>query len=156
MRCKFAMHTAFASFRRVGLHCHRRSGFSLIELMVAVAIVGILVAIAYPSYVEQVRRSQRADAQTVLMEGAQFMQRWYAAKNSYSGADAKLPYTRSPKDGTQRYTISVEVPEDDPQSFTLTAAPSATDAKCGNFTLTHTGQKGLSGTHSGEVPDCWR
>ena len=133
-----------------------QGGFTLIELMIAVAIVGILVAIAYPSYTEQVRRSQRADAQTVLMEGAQFMQRWYASKNSYSGADEALPYTRSPKDGTQRYTISATVPDADPQSYTLTAAPDAADSRCGNLTLTHTGQKGLSGTYSGSVADCWR
>lgn len=131
------------------------AGFTLIELMVAVAIVGILAAIALPSYREYVLRSQRSDAQTVLLDGAQFMQRWYAAKNSFAGADEALPYTRSPRDGDQRYTVSATI-DDDNQGFTLTATPSATDTKCGNLTLTHTGQKGLSGSHSGSVSDCWR
>jgi type IV pilus assembly protein PilE len=126
----------------------RPAGFTLIELLIALLIIGILAAIAYPSYAEQVRRSQRAEAQTVLMEAAQYLQRHYAARNSYS--DAELPFTQSPKDGTRRYSISVAAED---QSYVLTAAPVATDVRCGSLTLTETGQRGVS---TGTVADCWR
>jgi type IV pilus assembly protein PilE len=125
-----------------------QAGFTLIELLIALLIVGILAVIAYPSYAEQIRRSQRVDAQTVLMEAAQYLQRHYAARHRYS--DAELPFTQAPKDGIQRYTISVELDE---QTYTLTAAPVATDARCGSLTLTEIGKRGVT---TGTVADCWR
>lgn len=133
-------------------------GFTLVELMIVVAIIGILASIAYPAYTEQVKRGKRSDAATVLMEAAQFMQRYYIAKNTFEGADLEtggLNYApKGAAEGARTYDISVDVPEDNPRSFTLTADPMFTDEVCGNLTLTDTGIKGESGT--GSVADCWK
>lgn len=132
-------------------------GFSLIEALFAVVIIGILVVLAYPSYAEHVRRSQRADAQTALLEAAQYMQRYYAAKNSYAGATLPDGYQFAPKDSsvtTRRYDISVTVDEAR-QSFTLSASPAGVDSKCGTLTLTDTARKGVKFA-TGTVAECWR
>lgn len=75
------------------IHCRapsRRSlGFTLIELMIAVAIVGILAGIAYPAYNDAIRKSRRAQAKADLAELSQRAERWYTAKNSYAGFFAK-------------------------------------------------------------------
>jgi type IV pilus assembly protein PilE len=133
-----------------------RAGVTLIELLVVLAVASVLALLAYPGYAEQVRRSRRVDAQTVLMEASQFMQRWHAAKNSYAGADEQLPYVQAPRDGPAHHRIEVDVPAGDAHAYTLIATPLAVDARCGRLTLTHTGQRGLQGNHSASVADCWR
>ena len=64
----------------------RQGGFTLIEVMIVVAIVAILAAIAYPSYLESVRKSKRAEARAQLMEAAQYMQRFYSQNDSFKRA----------------------------------------------------------------------
>ena len=66
---------------------HRESGFTLIELMITVAIIAILAAIAYPSYTQYVRRAHRADAKTALLSNAQFLERNYTESNLYHKTD---------------------------------------------------------------------
>lgn len=135
------------------------AGFTLIELMIALAIVAILAAIAFPSYQEQVRKSRRADAQAVLLEAAQFLERNYTESGSYSLDSAGAALTllpvglrQSPKDaGTKYYNLTFVSATN---TYTLTAAPIAASPqngdRCGNLTLTNTGVKGASAT------DCWR
>lgn len=128
-----------------------QSGVTLIELLIAVAIVGILAAVAYPSYQTYVARANRAEAQGILMENAQFLERNYTTANRYDqdsvGAATALPHATSPKDGTAKYNIAAAYATS--QSFTLTATPtgSMTGDSCGNLTLTNTGLKGPA--------DCW-
>lgn len=136
------------SQRKSGL---TRAGFTLVELMIVVAVIGILAAVAYPSYVEYIRQARRADAQSALLELAQFMERRYTTSGTYvAGDDCSLPFTSSPRNGaTAFYTLSAVC---DASTFTLTATrtgPMAGD-DCGDLTLTNTGLQGASSA------DCWR
>jgi type IV pilus assembly protein PilE len=128
-------------------------GFTLIELLVVVGIVGILAAVAYPSYVDQVKRAKRSDAQTVLMESAQYLQRYYAAQNSFTAATLPASLAQSPRSGTKAYDITLPPDSLTARNFKLVATPVFSDAKCGNLTLTDAGQKGTS---TDNVVDCWR
>jgi type IV pilus assembly protein PilE len=136
-------------------------GFTLIELMIVVAIVAILAAIAYPSYQDSVRKSRRADAQAVLLEAAQWLERHYTANHTYVVDFATAFPTalkKSPKDGGPAggyYAITLATAAN---TFTLTAAPQPTGGqdkdKCGGLTLTHTGAKGVQGAGA-TVAQCW-
>lgn len=142
-----------------------QSGFTLIELMIVVAVVGVLAGIAYPSYQDSVVKSRRADAKAALLELSTFMERLNTATGCYNAgtdkdctppnADAAiptLPFVVTPKSGTANYDLTVTATTN---AFTLTAAPksNAPDSKCGSLTLTNTGVKGVTG--SGTVAECW-
>ncbi|MGE4405575.1 type IV pilin protein [Pseudomonas sp.] len=133
-------------------------GFTLIELMIVIAIIGVLAAIAYPSYQEHVRSAKRADAQTALMELAQFMERYYTGNGRYvdaAGDAPDLPYTEAPRDGANKsYDLSLAAAT--ASSYTLQAVPKAsmTDDECGTLTLANTGAKGQdAGAAAGK---CWK
>jgi type IV pilus assembly protein PilE len=145
------------------------SGFTLIELMVTVEISGILAAIALPAYNGQVKRSRRADVQTMLLQDAQYMQRYYAANNSFTtvtSPDGKtttkpvLPFQFSPKPdvGPAAYNISLTPAADLTDStFTLTATRTGvmTGDDCGDFTYNQLDAKGLV-NNTQTIPNCWR
>ncbi len=136
-------------------------GFTLIEIMIALVIVGILSAIAVPSYFEYIRRANRAEMQAVMLEASQYMQRLYTLHNAYdkdrNGKALGLPDSlkKSPRAGAARYNITLKA---EAHAFTLTAAPVAGfNEPCGSFTLTNTGQRGLSNAKTGNtVQTCWK
>lgn len=148
---------------------HQR-GFTLVEIMVVLAIVMTIAAIAMPSYTENINRSKRAEAKAQLLEAAQFMQRFYSQNDSYAQnragnavaiPDALARVPRSAALGSQNYNIGFATPAPTVATFTLQAAPRAggsmaTD-KCGTFTLTQAGQRGLAGNAAGTTADsCWK
>ena len=122
-------------------------GFTLIELMVAVAIIGILAAIAIPNYRQYVLRANRVDAQAILMETAQYMERYFTTNNDY--AAAPLLSNQSPKTGTAKYVINFS--EQSASTYTLRAVPQGGQANdsCGTVTVSNTGATGADGT------GCW-
>lgn len=129
-------------------------GFTLIELMVVVAVIGILVAIAVPSYQESVRKSRRGQAKADLAEAAQAMERYYTVNNTYVGANlAALGMSQSPKQGDPRYTLAFAGAVT-ASTFTLRAQPLGGQVadKCGALSLSNTGAKS---PNTAELADCW-
>ena len=117
-------------------------GFTLIELMIVVAVVAILAAIAVPSYQEAVRKGRRGQAKADLVEVAQLAERYRTVNNTYGGFT--LANTNSPSTGTAFYTLAIDV-EEDGSSFEATATPLAgtaqEDDRCGVLTINQAGTR---------------
>lgn len=131
----------------------KQKGFSLMELMIAVAVVGILASIAYPSYLDYVRKANRGEAQGSILELAQWMERQFTVNGTYrpGGANPTLPFTTSPKEGgTTTYNFTVTTTAN---TFTLTGTAAGDQANddCGNISVTQTGARSSTGSGS----DCW-
>lgn len=118
----------------------RQRGFTLVELMVTVAIVGILAAIALPSYNQYVVRSNRSAAQAFLMEIAQAQAQFMADTRSYAGTVAELGLT-PPGPVDAKYQIEITLEEGPPQGYTVTATPPAGSAQLadGELSINHAG-----------------
>lgn len=137
-------------------------GFTLIEVMISVAIIAILAAIALPSYTQYVTRANRAGAIAVLMDGVQFMERVYSQNNSYlvgtgTGVAPTLPASLStaPRDAAARYDIAfTAAPTATAYSLTATLKSGFTDSTCGNLSINQAGTRSVS--TSTAVVDCWR
>lgn len=134
-------------------------GFTLLEMMITVAVISILAAVALPSYREYVARARRADARATLLAASNFMQRFYASNDRFDkdllGTQVSLPsdVNVSPATGSPVYNVVLAAV--DKSTFTLEARPVATDA-CGTLVLNHLGQRSINGGSAGAaVTYCW-
>lgn len=123
----------------------RQRGFTLIEMMVVVLIIGILSAVAFPSYVSYVQKSRRFDVQALMYKLAAEMEREYTVANSYEGKsfseeERSHPYYR------------VTLPVQTSQTYTIKAEPigAQDDDECGAMTLAHTG------AYTAVTAGCWK
>jgi type IV pilus assembly protein PilE len=140
-------------------------GYSLIEILVVVAIVGILAAIALPSYSAYIIRGKRAEGRAALHDLAAREERFYSDNNSqYTGTIGAGGINLSAQEQQSTdYTFSalVPVPPDiSNQTYLLTATPAFTDTKCGSFTLDQTGTRGITiagvpDLVQSDINDCW-
>lgn len=150
-------------------------GFTLIELMITVVVVGILAAVAYPAYMEYVAKGHRTQLKTQLTAAHQWMERAYSERYFYGDsasatvntAFGSQGFVHSPSEGPARYDLAVAVGNSG-QTYTITATRTSTGTmandRCGNPTVTNTGLKGVeAGTFGSKyadaaaaVADCWR
>jgi type IV pilus assembly protein PilE len=122
-------------------------GFTLIDVLITVAIVAILTAIAYPSYQSAIRKSHRAAAESHLADVAQRQQQYLLDQRSYASSVSTLSMT-TPATVTPYYTIAVAVAAGPPPSFTASATPigaQASDLSGQALTISNTGAKGPYG-----------
>lgn len=130
-------------------------GFSLLELMIVVAIIGLLSTIAYPSYKSYVLRSNRSDALAALERDQVSLERCYAQNYSYNAACTGLP--TFPHNSPQNY-YSIAISNLGVSTYTLTATPignQTQDTTCASITLDQANQKNGTDTSGNAQTSCW-
>jgi type IV pilus assembly protein PilE len=143
-------------------HSHRASrGVTLMELLVVIAILGIITAVAVPTYRKYLIRTQRSEAKIALLQLQTAQEKFYMQNNSFTdnvtdASPAGLGLLSTTESG--KYDIDVDL-SDDAQSYTATASPHANggqedDNECENFSINNLGTRGVSGPMGTKA--CWR
>lgn len=133
----------------------KQTGFTLIELMITVAIVAIVTSIALPSYQNYVLRTKRAVAAGCLLEMAQHMERTFTTSMSY--AAATIPELSCKSEIANAYTFAFQTGFPTATTYAIDASPTggqSSDTKCGTLSLNQAGQKSVDGTDT--AANCWR
>ncbi|HED34902.1 MAG TPA: type IV pilin protein [Gammaproteobacteria bacterium] len=125
---------------------NRNNGFTLLELLIVVALIGILAAVGYPSYQSSMLKGHRAEAQADMLEAAGFIERIYTENGNYTAA--VLPFSVSPRTGTTSYALTLA---NNATSFTITATPSGAQSNdpCGTLAVDSTGAQ------TAAIAGCW-
>lgn len=127
-------------------------GFTLIEIMIVIAIIGILVTIGYPAFTEYVKKAHRTEIAGLLSEQAQNLERFYSKNGVYTNASPPVL-----SEGNDHYSITPTLSD---QTFSLTATRKSgsmmASDKCGDFIITNTGLRTIADAADGlEAKDCW-
>lgn len=122
----------------------KNSGFSLVELMIVIGIVGILAAVGYPAYTSFVTKGNRADGMDALLKEYGLLEEYYVNNDTYTNATLS-----SASSAEGKYAISLNVATGG-FSYMLTATPNLGDSECGNLTLDSLGERKDTG-----AGDCW-
>lgn len=147
----------------------KNQGFTLVELMIVVAIIGVLAAIAIPSYKESVARGKRSDAQLALVGLSQAMERFNANNGTYCGSDnggtvgtcvaddAPGMFAQAvPTDGgTAYYNLRIFTVSVNDYALRAVRTGSMSNDKCGDLTMTASGVRGIV-NNTATVTECWR
>jgi len=139
------------------MNMRQHSGFSLMELMIAVAIVGILASVAYPAYVNYTKQAKRADAKAALVSFANAMERWYTANNTFLGAaaggtdtgapDSSVFPSQSPFTGTANYNLTINSATATTYELRATGLDGLASDSCSPLWINEQGGRGPDG--------CW-
>ena len=132
----------------------KNTGWTLLELMIALVLMAVLVAVAYPAYNEQIIKSRRADGMAMLFQAAQRQQQHYTVYQAFTSTAGAGGLEMSATSTDGYYALSIVA---DATSYTLMAtplSPQTADARCGKLTLNHFGVKGnVDGTRPAD--ECW-
>lgn len=145
------------------LNAKSKLGFTLMELMITVVVIGILASIAIPNYMEYVAKGRRSEAQATIVQLASWLERFYSENNRYdnttnAGVQTIFPSTlgQVPSQGTPYYTVTVSAVAQ--ATYTITATRTGTMAtdRCGDFTFSQAGVKGIQNQATGaNAATCW-
>lgn len=130
-------------------------GFTLVEVVIVVAILAIIMTLAYPAYLNQINKGRRTDGHSLLYLGAQRQQQHFTENNVFTATIGSGGLEMSATSQEGYYTLSVDRPNTTSYTLTATAvAPQTSDTQCGNLTLTHLNVKGCTATGC-DVDRCW-